>query len=55
MLYRAEKTDKERSSSNPMVDLFYGQFRAEGVHEGNVTTLDINCLMLLIFDSKSSR
>ncbi|XP_052804865.1 ubiquitin carboxyl-terminal hydrolase 25-like [Mya arenaria] len=32
----AEKTDKERSchGNNPMVDLFYGQFRAEGVNEG---------------------
>ncbi|WAR05273.1 UBP25-like protein [Mya arenaria] len=31
-----QKTDKERSchGNNPMVDLFYGQFRAEGVNEG---------------------
>lgn len=35
--FRKEKSDKERSSSNPMVDLFYGQFRAEGVHEGTST------------------
>ncbi|KAL4229366.1 Ubiquitin carboxyl-terminal hydrolase 25 [Mactra antiquata] len=32
-----EKSQREeRPSSNPMVDLFYGQFRADGVNEGKV-------------------
>ena len=35
-VFRTDNSNSsESTSSNPMVDLFYGQYRADGVNEGN--------------------
>ena len=53
-IFRTDNSNSsESTSSNPMVDLFYGQYRADGVNEGNTLLvcfkLDFYSLFIEIF------